>query len=139
MIQVTIKHYYILHHSILFNEQIMLFIAVEGDIQKQLFADVLQNRCWNNTHSSQRDTKSHLKKQFHLKSQFPSEMTLLRSHENFHTHLKSNFLSLPSRIYASKCFQDDIFRVTDKQYYTLFQSLHQAILTFSESFFQIKL
>ena len=30
-------------------------------------------------------------------------------------------------------------RVTGKQYYTLFQSLYQAILTFSESSFQIKL
>ena len=29
-----------------------------------------------------------------------------------------------------------IFRVTGKQYYILFQSLHQTILTFSESYWQ---
>ena len=45
MIQISIKHDYILPHFIQFNDQMLLFIAVEDDIQKQPFADVLQNRC----------------------------------------------------------------------------------------------
>ena len=44
-------------------------------------------------HSSQRGTKSHLKKiQSHLKSQFLPEMTLIKFQQNFQMHLKSNFL-----------------------------------------------
>ena len=36
----------------------------------------------------------------HLKSQFPTEMTLLQSQQNFQSHLKSNFLFTPiSNIY----------------------------------------
>ena len=53
-------------------------------------------------HSSQRGTKSHLKKP-HLKSQFPTEITLRKSQQNFQSRLKS----LPSRIYTSESFQDD--------------------------------
>ena len=46
-------------------------------------------------HSSQRSTKSVLKKSqshFSIKSQFSPEMTLLKSQQNFQSHLKSNFL-----------------------------------------------
>ena len=39
-------------------------------------------------HSLERATKSHLEKQSHLKSQFPPEMTLLKSQQNFQSHLK---------------------------------------------------
>ena len=43
-------------------------------------------------HSSQKGTKSHLKKtQSHITSQFPPEMILLKSQQNFQSHLKSNF------------------------------------------------
>ena len=56
-----------------------------------------------------RGTKSH------LKSQFPPEMTLLKSQQNFQTHLKSNFLLLPFPIYTSKSFQDDWSQVKNRQ------------------------
>ena len=46
-------------------------------------------------HCQQRGTKSQLKKQSHLKSQFPPEITLLKSQQNFQTCLKSNFLFTP--------------------------------------------
>ena len=45
MIQINIKHTDILSQFIQFSKQMLLFIAVEDNIQKQLFADVLQNRC----------------------------------------------------------------------------------------------
>ena len=45
MIQINIKRNYTLPHFIRFNKQILLFIAVGDDIQKQLFAYVLQNNC----------------------------------------------------------------------------------------------
>ena len=45
MIQINIKHNYILLHFIQFSKQILLFIAVGDDIQKQPFVDVLQNKC----------------------------------------------------------------------------------------------
>ena len=55
------------------------------------------------SHSSQRGTKSHLKKQSHLKSQFPPEMTLIKSQQNFQTCLISNFLFTPiSNIYFKR-------------------------------------
>ena len=43
-------------------------------------------------HSLQTGTKSHLKKQSHLKSQFPLEVTVLMFLQNFQSHLKSNAL-----------------------------------------------
>ena len=49
------------------------------------------------SHSLQRGTKSQLKKQSHLKSPFPPEMTLLKSQQNFQTCQKLRFpVSLPS-------------------------------------------
>ena len=58
----------------------------------------------SSTYSSQRGIKSHLKKaQPHLKSQYPPEMILLKSHQNFQACLKSNFLFTPiSNIYFNK-------------------------------------
>ena len=47
------------------------------------------------TLSLQRGTKSHLKKQSQLKSQFLPEMTLLKSQQNFQNQLKPNFLLTP--------------------------------------------
>ena len=47
-------------------------------------------------HISQRGTKTH------LKSQFPPEMTLLKSQQNFQSCLKSNFLSIPN---SNICFK----------------------------------
>ena len=41
------KHNYILPHFIQFSKQILFFIAVKDDNQKQPFADVLQNSCQN--------------------------------------------------------------------------------------------
>ena len=41
MIQINIKHNYILPHFISFNKQMLLFITIEDDTQKQPFADVL--------------------------------------------------------------------------------------------------
>ena len=55
-----------------------------------------------NIHSSQRGTKSHLKKQSHLKSPFPPEMALLKSQQNFPSRLKPNFLFTPM---LSICFK----------------------------------
>ena len=43
----------------------------------------------------QSGTKSHLEKQSYLKSQFPPEMALLKSQQNFQSCLKSNFLFTP--------------------------------------------
>ena len=37
---------YILHNLIQFSIKLLLFIAVEDDIEKQSFADVFQNRCF---------------------------------------------------------------------------------------------
>ena len=55
------------------------------------------------THGSQRGTKFHLKKHSHLNSQFPPEMTSLKSQQNFQTCLKSNFLFTPiSNIYFKR-------------------------------------
>ena len=45
------------------------------------------------SHSFQRDTKSHLEKQSHLRSHLPPEMTLFKSQQNVQPHLKSNLLS----------------------------------------------
>ena len=42
MIRVNIKLDYILPHFIQFSKQLLLFIAVENNIQKQPFTDVLQ-------------------------------------------------------------------------------------------------
>ena len=42
----NIKHNYILTHFIQISKQMLLFIAVEDDIEKQPFADVLQNSCF---------------------------------------------------------------------------------------------
>ena len=56
------------------------------------------------------------KTQSHLKSQFPPEMTLLKPQQNFQIRLKSNFMS--SRIYTSKCFQDDWSQVNNMQSFT---------------------
>ena len=88
-----------------------------------------------NNHSSQRGSKSYLKKHSHLKSQFPPEMTLLKSQQNFQSRLELSFLfTLISNI----CFkQFSRWRVkTGKQYYKLFQILYhyQTILMFSESY-----
>ena len=47
-------------------------------------------------------TKSHLKKQSYLKSQFPPEMKLPTSQQNFQSCLKSNFLLTPI---SSICFK----------------------------------
>ena len=44
MIRRNIKHNYALPHIIHFSQQMLLFIAVEVDIQKQPFADVLENK-----------------------------------------------------------------------------------------------
>ena len=52
----------------------------------------------------------------HLKSQFLPEMTLLKPQQNFQICLKSNFLL--SRIYTSKCFQDDWSQVNNMQSFT---------------------
>ena len=51
--------------------------------------------------------------------------------------LLANNTTYFSRTYIKQYWQ--IQRVTGKQYHTLFRSLHQTILTFSESSFQIKL
>ena len=45
MIQVNIKHNYIFPDFIQFIKQMLFFIAVQDDIQKQLFPDVLQIMC----------------------------------------------------------------------------------------------
>ena len=42
MIRVNIKLNYIIPHFIQFSKELLLFISVEGDIQKQPFTDVLQ-------------------------------------------------------------------------------------------------
>ena len=57
------------------------------------------------------------KRKSHLNSQFPPEMAILKSHWNFQSQLKSNFLftSLPSQIYAWKCFQHDCSQVNNMQ------------------------
>ena len=48
-------------------------------------------------HSSQRDTRSYLqKKQSHI-SQFPPEMILLKSHQNFQSRLKSNVYTMENK------------------------------------------
>ena len=44
MIRRNIKHNYALPHIIHFSQQMLLFIAVDADIQKQPFADVLENK-----------------------------------------------------------------------------------------------
>ena len=49
-------------------------------------------------------------------SQFPPEMTLPKPHQNFQICLKSNFFL--SRIYTSKCFQDDWSQVNNLQSFT---------------------
>ena len=65
-------------------------------IQQNLKAELQSRKCKNICHSSERGTKSHLKKtQSHLKSHFPPEITLLKSLQNFQTPLKSNFLVTP--------------------------------------------
>ena len=46
MVRMNIKHNYILTHFIQISKQMLLFIAVEDDIEKQPFADVLQNSCF---------------------------------------------------------------------------------------------
>ena len=45
LIQINIKHDCILPHFIQFSKQMLLIITVDDDIQKQLYADVLQNTC----------------------------------------------------------------------------------------------
>ena len=45
MIQINIKHNHILSHYIQFSKQMLIFSAVEDNIQKQPFTDVLENRC----------------------------------------------------------------------------------------------
>ena len=45
MIQINIKYNYISPHFIQFSKKMLLFIAVEDDIQKQPFADDPQNGC----------------------------------------------------------------------------------------------
>ena len=47
MIKINKKHNYILLHFIQFSKQMFLLIAIEGDIQKQLLADVLQRSSTN--------------------------------------------------------------------------------------------
>ena len=42
-----------------------------------------------------KQAKENKKKQSLLKSQFPPKMILLKSQQNFQTHLKSNFLFTP--------------------------------------------
>ena len=42
MMRVNIKLNYIIPHFIQFSKELLLFISVEGDIQKQPFTDVLQ-------------------------------------------------------------------------------------------------
>ena len=54
-------------------------------------------------HSPQRGTKSHLKKQFHLKSQFPSEMTLRKV---------SAKLSVPPKIKWPAHMLQNVFKMT---------------------------
>ena len=61
-------------------------------------------------HSSQRGTKSH------LKSQFPPELTLLKSQQNAQSYLKPDILL--SQIYASKSFQADWSQVNIRQAFT---------------------
>ena len=56
----------------------------------------------------QRGTKSHLKIQSHLMSQFPPEMASLNSQQNFQSCLKSNFLFTPK---SNICFLKHIFDV----------------------------
>ena len=57
-------------------------------------------------HSSQKGKVPAEKTQSNLKSQFPPEMTLLKSQQNILTHLKSNFLFTPtSNIYFKKVFK----------------------------------
>ena len=47
------------------------------------------------------------------------EMTLLKSQQNFQTHLKSNFLFIPiSNKYTSKGFQDDWSQVNNRHTFT---------------------
>ena len=89
------------------------------------------------------------KTQSHLKRKFPPKMKLLQSQQNFLSYLKSNLLfiliwnicfkkfskwlrsSLANNItfpdFISLSNSTDIFRITGKQYYTLFQSLYQTI------------
>ena len=55
------------------------------------------------------------------------------SNTDIFRELLSNNTTHFSRAYIK---HNDIFRVIGKQYYTLFQSLHQTILTFSESYWQ---
>ena len=58
----------------------------------------------------------------HLKSQFPPEMALLKSQQNFQPHLKPNFLpkcpNFPSRIYPSKSFQHNWSQVNNRKTFT---------------------
>ena len=57
------------------------------------------------------------KTQSHLKSQFPPDMTLLESKQNF-GNLKSNFLFTPIQNITSKSFQDDWSQVNNRQTFT---------------------
>ena len=69
------------------------------------FFSILYCITWINSvyYSSQRGAKSHPKKQSYIKSQFLPEMTLLKSQQNFQTHLKSNLLFTPiSNIYFKR-------------------------------------
>ena len=57
---------------------------------------VILGNLWSFTTIVRRGVQSPPEKtQSHLKTQFPPEMTLLKSHQNFQTRLKSNFLFTP--------------------------------------------
>ena len=101
----------------------------------------------NNTHTfsellpnkSKHIFRVHIKHYWHFEGVTPKQYYPLfqtSSNTDIFRELLSNNTTHFSRAYIK---HNDIFRVIGKQYYTLFQSLHQTILTFSESFFQIKL
>ena len=68
-----------------------MYVSFFGCLNLGVYTNML---LWK-SYSLQRGTKYHLEKESHLKSQFPPEMTLIKSQQNFHSHLKPSFMFIP--------------------------------------------